>query len=229
MSDSATVGRVVRVVGPEGVDGSARSRCGRLPYGCWPRNLISIRRGSQRRLGRPSAVIAGATVTDSTVSVISRRQAARRFAGSRSLSMSSGPMTSLSPRSPSRARAACASSSALVSFSKVSWLAGRPNKPSSPSCRIVSSRSALARSIASSASRICCLRDARRVRVGRGRVRPDRVQHHLLDPVGLDRRSSPAAVRARVAAAVAAAVGVDHHPRPARPAPQHPQAGQQPL
>ena len=26
-------------------------------------------------------------------------------------------------------------------------------------------------------------------RVGRGRVRPDRVQHHLLDPVGLDRRS----------------------------------------
>jgi Recombinase zinc beta ribbon domain len=38
------------------------------PYGCWPRNLMSIRRGSQRRLGRPSAVIAGATVTDSTVS-----------------------------------------------------------------------------------------------------------------------------------------------------------------
>ena len=37
------------------------------------------------------------------------------------------------------------------------WLAGRPNNPSSPSCRIVSSRSALARSIASSASRICCL------------------------------------------------------------------------
>jgi hypothetical protein len=34
---------------------------------------MSIRRGSQRRLGRPSAVIAGATVTDSTVSVISRR------------------------------------------------------------------------------------------------------------------------------------------------------------
>ncbi|MGB0091333.1 MAG: hypothetical protein WBP81_02165, partial [Solirubrobacteraceae bacterium] len=29
MSDSATVGRVVRVVRPEGVDGSARSRCGR--------------------------------------------------------------------------------------------------------------------------------------------------------------------------------------------------------
>ena len=42
---------------------------------------MSIRRGSQRRLGRPSAVIAGATVTDSTVSVISRRQAARRFGG----------------------------------------------------------------------------------------------------------------------------------------------------
>ena len=42
---------------------------------------MSIRRGSQRRLGRPSAVIAGATVTDSTVSVISRRQAANRFAG----------------------------------------------------------------------------------------------------------------------------------------------------
>jgi len=102
---------------------SARRRCWRLPYGCWPRNLMSIRRGSQRRLGRPSAVIAGATVTDSTVS----------------------PITS---------------SSAVVSFSKVSWLAGRPNKPSSPSCRIVSSRSALARSIASSASRICYLRDA---------------------------------------------------------------------
>ena len=31
-----------------GVDGSARSRCWRLPYGCWPRNLMSIRRGSQR-------------------------------------------------------------------------------------------------------------------------------------------------------------------------------------
>ena len=46
---------------------------------------MSIRRGSQRRLGRPSAVIAGATVTDSTVSVISRRQAANRFAGSRQL------------------------------------------------------------------------------------------------------------------------------------------------
>ena len=53
---------------------------------------MSIRRGSQRRLGRPSAVIAGATVTDSTVSVISRRQAANRFAGSGSLSISSGPM-----------------------------------------------------------------------------------------------------------------------------------------
>ena len=122
---------------------------------------MSIRRGSQRRLGRPSAVIAGATVIDSTVSVISRRQAANRFAGSRSLSMSSGPMMLLSPGSPSRARAACASSSAVVSFSKVSWLAGRPNKPSSPSCRIVSSRSAFARSIASSAARICCRRDAR--------------------------------------------------------------------
>ena len=190
---------------------------------------MSIRRGSQRRLGRPSAVIAGATVTDSTVSVISRRQAARRFAGSRSLSMSSGPMMLLSPPSPSRARAACASSRVLASFSKVSWLAGRPNKPSSPSCRIVSSRSALARSIASSASRICCLREARPCDVGRGRVRPDRVQHHLLDPVGLDRRSSPAAVRARVAAAVVAAVAVDHHPRGARPAAQHSQARQQPL
>ncbi len=50
---------------------------------------MSIRRGSQRRLGRPFAVIAGATVTDWTVSVISRRHAARRLAGSRSLSMSS--------------------------------------------------------------------------------------------------------------------------------------------
>ena len=49
---------------------------------------MSIRRGSQRRLGRPSAVIAGATVTDSTVSVISRRQAANRLAGSRSSSIS---------------------------------------------------------------------------------------------------------------------------------------------
>jgi hypothetical protein len=42
---------------------------------------MSIRRGSQRRLERRSAVIAGATVTDSTVSLISRRQAANRFAG----------------------------------------------------------------------------------------------------------------------------------------------------
>jgi hypothetical protein len=49
--------------------------CWRLAYGCWPRNLMSIRRGSQRRLGRPSAVIAGATITDSTVSMISRRHA----------------------------------------------------------------------------------------------------------------------------------------------------------
>ena len=162
MSDSATVGRGVRVLRPAGVDASASSRCPPLPYCCWPRNLMSIRRGSQRRLGRPSAVIAGATVTDSTVSVISRRQAANRLAGSGSLSMSSGPMTSLSPPSPSRARATCASSSAVVSFSKVSRLAGRPNTPSSPSCRIVSSRSALARSIASSASRICCLREPRR-------------------------------------------------------------------
>jgi hypothetical protein len=38
----------------------------------------------------------------------------------------------------------CASSSAVVSLSKVSWLAARPNKPNSPSCRIVSSRSATA-------------------------------------------------------------------------------------
>ena len=85
MSDSATSERVVRVVGPVGVDGSVRSRRGRLLYGCWPRNLMSIRRGSQRRLGRPSAVIAGATVTDSTVSLIRRRHAASRCAGSRSL------------------------------------------------------------------------------------------------------------------------------------------------
>jgi hypothetical protein len=69
---------------------------------------MSIRRGSQRRLGRPSAVIAGATVTDPMVSLISRRQAAKRFAGSRSLSISSGPMRSLLPLSPSRARAVCA-------------------------------------------------------------------------------------------------------------------------
>ena len=33
-SDSTTVGRVVRVVEPEGADGSARSRSWRLPYGC---------------------------------------------------------------------------------------------------------------------------------------------------------------------------------------------------
>ena len=89
-----------------GVSAEARESLLAASYGCWPMNLMSIRRGSQRRLGRPSAVIAGATVTDSTVSVISRRQAARRFAGSGSLSMSSGPMTSLSPPSPSRARAA---------------------------------------------------------------------------------------------------------------------------
>jgi hypothetical protein len=63
------------VVRPEGVD-KAREAAGGVPYGCWPRNLMSIRRGSQRRLGRPSAIIAGATVTASTVSVISRRQAA---------------------------------------------------------------------------------------------------------------------------------------------------------
>ena len=158
---SGTVERVVRVVRAKGVDGSTRSRRGRVSYGCCPRNLMAIRRGSQRRLGRPSAVIAGATVTDSTVSVISRRHAADRLAGSGSLSMSSGPMTSLSPRSPSRARAVCVSPRALVSFSKVSWLAGRPNNPRSPSWRIASSRSALARSIASSASPICRLRDAR--------------------------------------------------------------------
>ena len=51
-----------------------------------------------RRLRRPSAVIAGATVTDSTVLFISRRHAANRLAGSRSLSMSSGPMMLLSAR-----------------------------------------------------------------------------------------------------------------------------------
>ena len=56
----------------------------RLPYGCWPRNLMSIRRGSQRRLGRPSAVIAGATVTDSRVSAISRRQSDERVVRNRS-------------------------------------------------------------------------------------------------------------------------------------------------
>ena len=48
MSDSATVERVVRVVRPGGVERSARGRRGRLLYGCWPRNLMSIRRGSQR-------------------------------------------------------------------------------------------------------------------------------------------------------------------------------------
>jgi hypothetical protein len=47
-SDFATVGSFVRVVRPEGVDRSARCRCGRLPYGCWPRKRMSIRRGSQR-------------------------------------------------------------------------------------------------------------------------------------------------------------------------------------
>jgi hypothetical protein len=89
---------------------------GGRPYGCRSRNLTSIRRGSQRRLGRPSGVIAGATVTDSTVSLVSRRQAANRFAGSRSLSISSGPVRLLLPPSPSRARTVCALSSAVVSF-----------------------------------------------------------------------------------------------------------------
>jgi hypothetical protein len=70
-------------------------------------------------------------------------------------------MTLLSPPSPRRARTVCASSRTLVSFPNVSWLAGRPNNPSSPSWRMVLSRSVLARSIASSASRICRLRDAR--------------------------------------------------------------------
>ena len=190
---------------------------------------MSIRLGSQRRLGRPSAVVGGATMTASTVSVISRRQAANRCAGSRSLSTSPGPMTSLWLPSPSRARTMCVSSRASVSLSRCSWLAGRPNNPSPPSCRIVSSRSALARSMASSA-RGFAARARRVVRVGRGRVRPDRVQHHLFDAVGLDCRSSLAPVRADLASAVAAAVGVDHHPRPACPPsaalPGGPAAGQ---
>ena len=136
-------------------------RCGRLPLRMLaPEPDVDPARVPEAT-GAPIDVIAGATVTDSTVSLISRRQAARRFAGSRSLSISSGPMTSLSPPSPSRARATCASSSAVVSFSKVSWLTRRPNNPSPPSCRIASSRTAFARSIASSASRICRLRDAR--------------------------------------------------------------------
>ena len=118
LSDPATVETVVRVGRPEGCHRSARSRCWRVPYGCLSRNLMSIRRGSQRRLGRPSAVIAGAMVTDSTLLPMSRRQAADRFAGSRSLSISSGPTMLLSLRSPSRARTACASSSALVSFAR---------------------------------------------------------------------------------------------------------------
>lgn len=138
-----SVGRVVRVVGRERCRPRRENSPRAASFRCSPTNLMSIRLGSQRQLGRPSAVIAGATITDSTVSVISRRHAANRCAGSRSLSISSGPMTSLSPPSPSRAR--CASSSAVVSSSKVSWLARRPNNPSSPSCRIASSRSALAR------------------------------------------------------------------------------------
>jgi hypothetical protein len=70
----------VCVLDPRGAAAN-KGLCWRLSYGCWSRNLMSIRRGSQRRLGRPSAVIAGATVTDSTVSLISRRHAANRFAG----------------------------------------------------------------------------------------------------------------------------------------------------
>jgi len=48
----------VLVVRPEAVARSASGRCWRLRYRCWVRNLISIRRGSQRRLGRLSADIA---------------------------------------------------------------------------------------------------------------------------------------------------------------------------
>ena len=88
MSDSATVKRGVRVVRPGGCRRKRERSLVAASYGCWPMNLMSIRSGSQRRLGRPSAVIAGATVTDWTVSVISRRQAAKRFAGSRNFSMS---------------------------------------------------------------------------------------------------------------------------------------------
>ena len=49
----------------------------------------------------------------------------------------------------------------LGQLPKVSWLAGLANNPSSPSWRIVLSRSALARSIAWPASRICWLGDER--------------------------------------------------------------------
>ena len=172
---------------------------------------MAIRRGSQRRLGRPSAVIAGATVTDSTVSLISRRQAANRFAGSHSLSISSGPMTSLSPRSPSRARTACASSSAVVSFSKIPGSRAGPTSQArraagschrDPRWRVRSPRPP--RGSAACARRV----GARRPWPSTPGPRPARSP----DAVGLDRRSSPARVRARVAAAVAAAVGVDHHP-----------------
>jgi hypothetical protein len=67
------------------------------------------------------------------------------------------------------------------------------------------------------------------VRVGHSRVRSEGVQHDLLDAVGLDRRPSRAPLRARVTAAVVAAVAVDHHPRPARPAAQHTEPRQKPL
>ena len=125
MSDAATVWQRSASRTTPGVSAGARESLLAASHGGWPMNLMSIRRGSQRRLGRPSAVIAGATVTDSTVSVINRRHAARRFAGSDSLSMSSGPMTLVSPRSPSRA-GRCARHRGPLSASQGSpgWRAG---------------------------------------------------------------------------------------------------------
>ena len=216
----------MRVVRPEGATEAREVAAGRLPTdpGRGP-DLDPAR--VRQATGRQSAVIAGATVTDSTVSVISRRQAARRFAGSQSLSMSSGPIISLSPGSPSRARAVCASSSVLASFSKVSW---PPAGPTSQARRAAGSCHRDPRRRVRSPRPPRGLPPARRAwgRVGRGRVRPDRVQHHLLVRSALTAASS-AAVRARIAAPLAAAVGIDHHPRPARPAARRFQAGQHPL
>src|SRR5437868_5460536 len=65
LSDPTTVEGVVRVGRPEGCRPKREKSLLAAAYGCWPWSLMSIRRGSQRRLGRPSAVIAGATVTDS--------------------------------------------------------------------------------------------------------------------------------------------------------------------
>jgi hypothetical protein len=162
-----------------------------------------------------------ATVTESTLSVISRHQAASRFAGSRSLSISSGPMTSLSPASPSRPPALCASSSAVVMS---------PGSAGSRPGLTIQARRAGASGyrdpcwrvrIASSAARICCLLDAR--------PRASAIAQYARTASSMisSTRSALTAARrrhgfrARVTAAIVAAGAVDHHPRPAGPAAQH--------